>query len=193
MSDRSPPTTSPQGGEADGKKRQKTYPKKASGQALQTVKRHSKPNELKLFGSCFWCVIFLLFLVLGFRRIRSSATTNKISRRSKLKLTDYSLDSPFVQRVWIALEVKGLNYQYIEVDPYKKPQSLLDINPRGLVPALKHGEYVTPCSSTRGHRPDDLSNGVGNGVVGAAMKVLFCWNIWRILRSGPRYYPSTPS
>lgn len=80
--------------------------------------------------------------------------------------------------MWIALEVKGLNYQYIEVDPYKKPQSLLDINPRGLVPALKHGEYVVPCSSARRvHRPDNLSNGVGNGVVGAVMKVLFCWNI----------------
>jgi len=24
--------------------------------------------------------------------------------------------SPFVQRVWISLEVKGLDYQYIEVD-----------------------------------------------------------------------------
>ncbi|RPA99350.1 hypothetical protein L873DRAFT_1684110 [Choiromyces venosus 120613-1] len=85
-----------------GKSTQRTYHKKASGQALQTVKRHSKPNELKLFGSCF---------------------------------------CPFVQRVWIALEVKGLNYQYIEVDPYKKPQSLLEINPRGLVPALKHGDW----------------------------------------------------
>ncbi|KAL7276132.1 hypothetical protein RUND412_000895 [Rhizina undulata] len=90
------------GGESDGNKSQKTYHKKASGQAMQTVKRHSKNNELKLFGSCF---------------------------------------CPFVQRVWIALEVKGLNYQYIEVDPYKKPQSLLEVNPRGLVPALKHGDW----------------------------------------------------
>lgn len=60
-----------------------------------------------------------------------------------------------MQRVWIALEVKGLNYQYIEVDPYKKPQSLLDINPRGLVPALKHGEYAyyfpPPIIPTIGH------------------------------------------
>jgi len=45
-----------------------------------------------------------------------------------------------MQRVWIALEVKGINYQYIEVDPYKKPANLLEINPRGLVPAVKHGE-----------------------------------------------------
>ena len=49
-----------------------------------------------------------------------------------------------MQRVWIALEVKGINYQYIEVDPYKKPANLLEINPRGLVPALKHGKYVLP-------------------------------------------------
>ncbi len=49
--------------------------------------------------------------------------------------------SPFVQRVWIALELKGLAYQYIEVDPYKKPQALLDVNPRGLVPAIRHGDW----------------------------------------------------
>ena len=50
------PTSPPRGGELGGKYSQKTYHKKASGQALQTVKRHSKPNELKIFGSCFWFV-----------------------------------------------------------------------------------------------------------------------------------------
>ncbi|KAF8422041.1 hypothetical protein EV426DRAFT_607300 [Tirmania nivea] len=88
--------------EKEIKKVQKTYHKKATGLALQTVKRHSKPNDLKLFSSCF---------------------------------------CPFAQRVWIALEVKGINYQYIEVDPYKKPANLLEINPRGLVPAIKHGDW----------------------------------------------------
>ena len=33
---------------------QKTYHKKATGNALATVKKHSKDNVLKLFGSCFW-------------------------------------------------------------------------------------------------------------------------------------------
>jgi glutathione S-transferase len=51
------------------------------------------------------------------------------------------MHSPFVQRVWIALEVKGLGYQYVEVDPYKKPEALLEVNPRGLVPALRHGNW----------------------------------------------------
>ena len=58
---------------------------------------------------------------------------------AELKLTLYF--SPFVQRVWIALEVKGIPYQYIEVDPYKKPDSLLEVNPRGLVPAIRHGNW----------------------------------------------------
>lgn len=36
------------------------------------------------------------------------------------------------------LEEKGIQYQYIEVNPYQKPQSLLDLNPRGLVPTLQY-------------------------------------------------------
>jgi glutathione S-transferase len=32
-------------------------------------------------------------------------------------------------------------YQYIEVDPYKKPQLLLEVNPRGLVPGIRHGDW----------------------------------------------------
>ncbi|KAK2626150.1 hypothetical protein QTJ16_004412 [Diplocarpon rosae] len=84
------------------KKTQKTYHKKASGNALATVRKHAKDHELKLFGSCF---------------------------------------CPFVQRVWITMEAKGLQYQYIEVDPYKKPQNLLEVNPRGLVPGIRHGDW----------------------------------------------------
>lgn len=40
--------------------------------------------------------------------------------------------------MWIALEEKGIQYQYIEVNPYHKPKSLLDLNPRGLVPTLQY-------------------------------------------------------
>lgn len=50
--------------------------------------------------------------------------------------------SPFVQRVWISMEVKGIQYQYIEVDPYKKPETLMKLNPRGLVPTLQHGDWA---------------------------------------------------
>ncbi|KAI9877326.1 MAG: hypothetical protein M1830_004229, partial [Pleopsidium flavum] len=99
---------------------QKTYHKKATGQALNTVKKRSKDHDLKLFGSCF---------------------------------------CPFVQRVWIALEVKGLNYQYIEVDPYKKPESLTEVNPRGLVPALRHGDWGCYESTVLMEYLEDLNAG----------------------------------
>ena len=42
-----------------------------------------------------------------------------------------------VQRVWTVLEEKAIPYQYIEVNPYQKPESLLQLNPRGLVPTLE--------------------------------------------------------
>lgn len=45
---------------------------------------------------------------------------------------------PFVQRTWIALEEKGIPYQYKEVNPYKKEKHFLDINPKGLVPAVEY-------------------------------------------------------
>lgn len=48
----------------------------------------------------------------------------------------HSLFQPFVQRVWIALEEKGIPYEYKEVNPYKKEPHFLKINPKGLVPAL---------------------------------------------------------
>ncbi|KAK5009025.1 hypothetical protein LTR39_005029, partial [Cryomyces antarcticus] len=101
----------------DGKK---TYHKKATGNALNTVKKHSKEHELKLYGSCF---------------------------------------CPFVQRVWISVEVKKISYQYIEVDPYKKPDSLLEVNPRGLVPALRHGDWGCYESTVLMEYLEDLNNG----------------------------------
>jgi len=45
---------------------------------------------------------------------------------------------PFVQRVWISLEEKNIPYQYKEVNPYKKEKHFLDINPKGLVPAIEY-------------------------------------------------------
>ncbi|OGM49110.1 glutathione transferase [Aspergillus bombycis] len=70
----------------------------------------------------------------------AAATVLNRSSVNELKLYG-SCFCPFVQRVWIALEAKGIPYQYIEIDPYKKPQSLLEVNPRGLVPALRHGDW----------------------------------------------------
>ncbi|EJF57539.1 glutathione-S-transferase [Dichomitus squalens LYAD-421 SS1] len=45
---------------------------------------------------------------------------------------------PFVQRGWITLEERGIPYEYKEVNPYKKEKHFLDINPKGLVPAIEY-------------------------------------------------------
>ncbi|KAF8342435.1 glutathione S-transferase [Amanita rubescens] len=53
---------------------------------------------------------------------------------------------PFVQRAWVAFEYLGIPYKYYEINPYQspKPQELLEISPKGLVPALKLNEYSPP-------------------------------------------------
>lgn len=38
----------------------------------------------------------------------------------------------------MALEEKGIKYQYKEVNPYRKEAAFLAVNPKGLVPAVKH-------------------------------------------------------
>lgn len=41
---------------------------------------------------------------------------------------------PYVQRLWIALEIKEVPYEYREINPYDKSPEFLALNPRGLVP-----------------------------------------------------------
>ncbi|KAI0172017.1 hypothetical protein GGR52DRAFT_548688 [Hypoxylon sp. FL1284] len=90
--------------EKEAKKVQKPLPKKISGTALATAKKHTKEHDLKLYAACF---------------------------------------CPFSQRVWIALEAKGMQYQYCETDPFRRPTQLLEANPRGLVPAIREGDWAS--------------------------------------------------
>ncbi|KAG9232080.1 hypothetical protein BJ875DRAFT_96377 [Amylocarpus encephaloides] len=61
------------------------------------------------------------------------ATVRKHSKDADLKLYG-SCFCPFTQRVWIAMEAMGLQYQYIEVDSFKKPQTV--VNRRGIIPVV---------------------------------------------------------
>ena len=85
-------------------------------------------------------------------------TVQAHSAENDLKLYG-SCFCPFVHRVWISLEHKGLNYQYVEVDVYRKPKLLLDINPRGLVPALRHGDWGSYESTVLMEYLEDLDEG----------------------------------
>jgi len=43
---------------------------------------------------------------------------------------------PFGQRAWIALIHKGVDFEYVEQNPYDKTPEWLAVNPRGLVPTI---------------------------------------------------------
>ena len=45
---------------------------------------------------------------------------------------------PFAQRAWIAFLEKGVQFEYIEQDPYNKTPEWLALNPQGLVPTIVH-------------------------------------------------------
>ncbi|KIX04995.1 uncharacterized protein Z518_05867 [Rhinocladiella mackenziei CBS 650.93] len=52
---------------------------------------------------------------------------------------------PFAQRIWIALEIKGVPYQMVEVmpahlDTYRPPE-MLEVNPDGHIPCIRHGNW----------------------------------------------------
>ncbi|CCL99397.1 uncharacterized protein FIBRA_01415 [Fibroporia radiculosa] len=92
----------------------KTYHRECTGEAYKTAQAHISPKDITLFASCF---------------------------------------CPFVQRIWVALEFYGIDYRLghrlrcfdlDEVDPYKKPADLLEVSPKGLVPALRLETYKPP-------------------------------------------------
>lgn len=65
---------------------------------------------------------------------------------------------PFVQRTWITLNEKNIDYQYIEINPYHKDPEFLKLNPRGLVPTL-----AVPVPASSG-QTNGAANGTSNGV-----------------------------
>ncbi|GJC99777.1 glutathione S-transferase domain-containing protein [Colletotrichum higginsianum] len=73
------------------------------------------------------------------------AKSDEVKRNSIQRyLAKHKNETDLVKRVWIALEAKGLQYQYCEEDPYKAPASreLLEANPRGTVPAIRQGDWA---------------------------------------------------
>ncbi|GAW20213.1 hypothetical protein ANO14919_097100 [Xylariales sp. No.14919] len=87
------------------------------------------------------------------------ATAKKHAKEDQLKLYAASF-CPFSQRVWIALEAKGLPYQYCETDPFKRPTQLLEANPRGLVPAIRQGDWASGESTVILEYLEDYDRGV---------------------------------
>ncbi len=73
-------------------------------------------------------------LVAGFRQVNIQFRSKMAS---KPKLYN-GLFCPFAQRAWIALLEKGVDFECVEVNPYKKTPEWLAISPKGFVPTIVH-------------------------------------------------------
>ena len=78
----------------------------ATGRALQTVEAHQEPQELVFYAG--W--------------VRTSPDHTSCPSRCRTLHLQFC---PYVARSWIALEEKGIPYQYVEVNPYKKEKHFL--------------------------------------------------------------------
>ena len=50
--------------------------------------------------------------------------------------------SPFVRKVRVIAKEKGLEYDHVHVDPFKKPEDYFEMSPFGRIPAFKDGDKV---------------------------------------------------
>ncbi|EKJ68870.1 hypothetical protein FPSE_10959 [Fusarium pseudograminearum CS3096] len=66
---------------------------------------------------------------------------------------------PFSQRAWIALEAKGMPYQYCETDPFRIPEEPILANPRDCVPIIKHGDWTCSDSTVMLEYLEDMGQG----------------------------------
>ncbi|KAJ4224117.1 hypothetical protein NW759_005783 [Fusarium solani] len=88
-------------------------------------------------------------------------TARKHAKENALKLYGACF-CPFSQRVWIALEAKGMAYQYCETDPFRRPAPahLLEANPHSCVPAIRQGEWTCAESGVILEYLEDLGQGM---------------------------------
>lgn len=63
-----------------------------------------------------------------------------------MRIVHGSVLSPYVRKVLIALEYKGLSYEIKSVNPFIKSPLLFELNPLGKIPVYQEGEFKLPDS-----------------------------------------------
>ncbi|KAF5964196.1 glutathione transferase omega 1 [Fusarium bulbicola] len=86
-----------------------------------------------------------------------------LTARKHAKESDFKLYAacfcPFSQRIWIALEAKGMPYQYCETDAFRHPTQPLLANPPGHVPTIAHSNWSCSKSAVILEYLEDLGQG----------------------------------
>ncbi|OBS27393.1 hypothetical protein FPOA_01335 [Fusarium poae] len=87
------------------------------------------------------------------------ATIRKHAKDNNFKLYAACF-CPFSQRVWIALEAKGMSYQYCETNPFRNAEEPLLADSRTCVPAIEHDNWTCSDSAAMLEYLEDLGQGV---------------------------------
>ncbi|KAF5702400.1 glutathione S-transferase omega-1 [Fusarium mundagurra] len=101
--------------------------------------QHAKESEFKLYAACFWYVEIML------KYTHIPMYTDR--------------KSPFSQRIWIALEAKGMPYQYCETDAFRRPTQPLLAKLHGYVPTIAHSDWSCSNSAVILEYLEDLGRG----------------------------------
>jgi glutathione S-transferase len=126
----------------------KQYHLHCTGDALNTVNAHVGEADITLFGSCF-CP-FVQRVWVAFEYLGISYHVRSVYRVCSYDMSHESF-SPCLVLLSIALphcnHVSSPFSFFVaadEVDPYKKTEELLQVSPKGFVPALKLHAFTPP-------------------------------------------------
>ncbi|KAF7775682.1 hypothetical protein Agabi119p4_4075 [Agaricus bisporus var. burnettii] len=129
----------------------RAYHTKCTGAALSTVARQDKDEDITLFGSCFCPFVQRVWIAFEYLGVPYKAcclsdctTTNCSPGRcifvSTVSLINFDLKFLFISDIHPGTHLRDAD----EVNPYKKPQELLEVSPKGLVPGLRFNNYNPP-------------------------------------------------
>ncbi|KAI3586252.1 hypothetical protein IWW34DRAFT_607417 [Fusarium oxysporum f. sp. albedinis] len=85
-------------------------------------------------------------------------TARKHAKENEFKLYAACF-CPFSQRIWIALEAKGMPYQYCETDAFRHTTQPLLADPNGCVPTIAHSDWSCSNSAVILEYLEDLGQG----------------------------------
>lgn len=125
----------------------RVYHNHCTGEALQTVQRHAGDEDIILFAGCFCPFVQRAWVTLEYLGIPYKVCRSSLDDLTHSLVCESSIVSPnhHIHNVVSSNDMNDPHRHLTdEVDPYKKPKELLDLSPKGLVPALRLNNYSPP-------------------------------------------------
>lgn len=122
------------------------YHTRCTGTALITADAHTDPQDIILFGSCFCPFVQRVWIALEHLGIPYKVCTPHLHPYHVPQVESFpsSIVRLPICNPGSPIHILLLYGRTDEVDPYKKPAELLEISPKGLVPAIKLNGFHPP-------------------------------------------------